>query len=554
MLQQLIIRNYAIIDELSIAPDPHLNIVTGETGAGKSIILGALSLILGERADTSVLINKEEKCVVEAYFDTSNLPAFRKALLAAGVEDDPSCIIRREISPAGKSRAFVNDTPVTLAILQALTAYLIDLQQQWAHLELEDDHFLTDITDAVAGNQQRLVRYRELFVRFREISAQLKEQKEKQTAWQRESDYQQFLYEELEQAAFEEEELEQATLQLKQLTNAERLIRTLQESVQSLSAGNNPVVPELKRISQQLVQISELLPESDALIARLSSVHEELKDIAAELQLLEQKISLDPDKVQQLEERIDTGYRLFKKHGVQSTSELIALQATLKEALQQSLNLEETISRLEKEQEDTESRLRKSAALLSAEREKAAGIISRRVNELLGKVGMPNAVLEVAIQPLTAPGSNGIDRIVFLLDANKSGRFLPVHKAASGGEMSRIMLCIKSMTAAAIQLPTLIFDEVDAGISGEAARQVALLLEQLSQYHQLICITHQPQVAAKGTRHFFVYKQQDKAGHIATQIKILQPEEQVHAIAQMIGGATPGATALQHARELMANG
>lgn len=551
MLQKLIINNYAIIDRLSLEPDAHLNTVTGETGAGKSIILGALSLILGDRADTSVLINKQEKCVVEAFFDVTDNDAFHLAMQDEELDDDPQCIIRREITTSGKSRAFVNDTPVTLGVLNKLTSLLVDLHQQFGHLALEDDLFQMDVLDAIAQNGTTRKKYSEVYSRYKKCSRELAEYKQQQSAWQKEADYKKYLLDELEQADIKSGEAENAESQLKQLAHAERILSVLQSSHRAMQEGEQPMLNELKRISQQLQTITEVMPGVAPLQERLNAALAELKDIAAELEGLENKVNLDEELMQTLQERIDIAYKLFKKHAVSSTDELIKIREELQNDLKASFDLDDKIASLVKEQEVLLKEVMALAQQLSAARIKVVPQIEERVDTLLVLVGMPNARIKIQLSKEQYPGISGIDKVQFLLDANKSGQFQLMQKAASGGEMSRIMLCIKSLTAKAMQLPTLIFDEVDTGISGEAARQVGILLRDLSQYHQVICITHQPQVAAKGSRHFYVYKDEDGAQRITTKIRILKQEERVLAIARMIGGEQPSEAALQNAKELV---
>ena len=550
MLQKLVIKNYAIIDHLTIEPDAHLNTVTGETGAGKSIILGALSLILGERADTSVLINTNEKSVVEGYFDVSNNKVFQNALTAAELDNDDQCIIRREISTAGKSRAFVNDTPVTLTLLNKLTSLLVDLHQQFGHLALEDDHFQMEALDAIGKTSVMAENYRKLYYKHKSIKQKLADNRERQSQWKKESDYKQYLLDELLQAAFKEEEIENADRQLKQMSHSERIISVLQAGRAVLEDGEQPMVNELKRISQQLQGITDVMPELKTLQERITSVWAELKDIAGELEHEEGKVTLDPAVMAQLQERIDVGYKLLKKHGANTTAELLELQHRLEEELKATLDINDAIERLAKEEGILFKELSAEAEQLSAMRKKAAPKFIKKINELLVLVGMPNARFDLQIET-TTPTIHGVDAVQFMLDANKSGQFQPLQKAASGGEMSRIMLCIKSLTAEALHMPTLIFDEVDTGISGEAARQVGGLLRELSQYHQVICITHQPQVAARGTRHFYVYKEADKNERLSTRIKMLQNDERVLAIARMIGGEQPSEAAISNAKELV---
>lgn len=551
MLQKLVIRNYAIIDNLEVRPDAHLNTITGETGAGKSIILGALSLILGARADTSVLINKEEKCVAEAHFDVTKNAAFKQLLEQEDIDFEPVAIIRREISAAGKSRAFVNDTPVTLPVLTKLTSMLVDLQQQFGHLALEDDSFQLDVIDAIAQSVQDRDAYNLLYKEYRKLSGSLADLQQQQLQWQKEADYNSFLLQELTEAGFKENEIEDAEKQLKQLLHAEKIINTLKAAQVSLEDGEQPMVNEAKRASQNLQSIIDVFAEATPIQERMNSVWLELKDISAELSALQDKVSLDEELVSKLQERVDIGYKLLKKHALQDTNALLALQNTLQHAMDDNSALTDKIAALEKEQQVLFAQLQKSGEALSAKRAKAMSAFTAQINELLALVGMPNARIDIRMKALNTPALHGVDDVAFLLDANKSGQFLPVQKAASGGEMSRIMLCIKSLTAAAMQLPTLIFDEVDTGISGEAARQVGILLRKLASHHQIICITHQPQVAAKGTSHFYVFKEEGKDGRIKTQLKLLAQDERVDAIARMIGGEQPSKAAIDNAKELV---
>ncbi len=554
MLQKLVINNYAIIDRLSVEPDAHLNIVTGETGAGKSIILGALSLILGDRADTSVLINKEEKCVVEAVFDVQDNRAFRLALKEEDLDDDGrGCIIRREINSAGKSRAFINDTPVNLTVLNKLTSLLVDLHRQFGHLAFENDTFQADVVDALAQNAAQRKTYTSLFERYSQLGKELNALNERRAQREKESDYKQFLYDELAQADLREEEIEQAEQQLKQLTHAERILGVLQSTHRVLEEGEQPLLSELKRVNQQLQTIADVMPDAANLNERIAAALVELKDVAGELEQLQDKVHLDEELMVRLQERMDIGYKLLKKHGVNTTNELIEIARQLGEELKTGFDLNDSIERLTKEHEVLHRQLMEEAGKLSAARKAIVPQTETHINALLARVGMPNAAVKIVIETSNVPGKLGMDTIAFMLDANKSGQFQPIHKAASGGEMSRIMLCIKSLTAKAMEMPTLIFDEVDTGISGEAAKQVGILLRDLANYHQVICITHQPQVAAKGTCHLYVYKEEDADRRITTRLRALPAEERVLAIARMIGGEQPGEAALQNARELVAS-
>lgn len=550
MLLQLSINNYAIIDHLNIRPDQHLNIVTGETGAGKSIILGALSLILGDRADTSVLINKESKCVVEATFDVRGNKEFKNALHAAEIDEEEQCIIRREINSAGKSRAFVNDTPVNLSVLHTLTELLVDLHQQFDNHAIEDDSFQLSVVDVLAQNAHLKENYQNHYRQYQQVLQELQSKQAQQSQWQKDADYKQFLYDELEQVNFLPNEIEDAEVQLKQLSAAEKIITVLQQARFVLDESEQPIANELKRQAQQLQSISDVLPEAQSLNERMQSIYAEAKDIAQELERLEAKVALNPEQMARLEERLGIGIKLQKKHAVQSTNELIAIFEQLGQDLKATLNLHEEIASLEKQKNELYLQVQKTGAELTASRKKIAPKIAAQITQMLTEVGMPNARFDISIESLAKPSINGWDAIAFLLDANKSGNFQTVQKAASGGEMSRIALCIKSLIARAVHLPTLIFDEVDTGISGEAARKVGALLKDLAQYHQIICITHQPQVAAKGSTHFYVYKEEGKDGKINTQIRVLAGDEKILAIAKMIGGEHPSEAAINNAREL----
>ncbi len=549
MLQKLVIRNYAIIDHLVVEPDGGLNIVTGETGAGKSIILGALSLILGARADTSVLINKSEKCVVEAWFDIEGNQEFLDAIKAAGLDEEQPCIIRREINSSGKSRAFVNDTPVTLGTLNQLTSLLVDLHQQFDQLDIRNEHFQLKVLDAIAQNQPLLANYQKQFLAYRHALQQLQELTDRQQQLLKEADYKQYLHEELAQANFGEGEIEEAEQQLKTLTHAARIREVLYGCRFMLDEGETPLLNELKRIGQQLDGIEDLIPTVKQLSERIVASRAELQDVADELQRVEDSVRIDPEEMERLQERVDLGYKLLKKHSVTDTSGLLEIRAQLESELQAGTDLDSAIKALTIETKNLEVVVRETAQQLSIRRKQAASGFAKEVSGLLASIDMPDAEFVVKIDPTSQPDSSGMDRVEFLLDANRSGQLQPVYKAASGGEMSRIMLAVKSLTAKAMEMPVLIFDEVDTGISGEAAKQVGALLRDLSDYHQVICITHQPQVAARATRHFYVYK--EKGDQVNTRLRVLEPEERIQAIARMIDGDKPGDAALQHARTLI---
>lgn len=558
MLTKLSIQNYAIIDELVIEFSQKLNVITGETGAGKSIIVGALGLILGERADSTVLVKKEKKCVVEGEFDNANKKELKAFLAANDFDSNEDLVIRREINTNGKSRAFINDTPVTLAQLNELSSLLVDLHQQFDTLELGESHFQREVIDALAGHGAVLEEYQINYRSWQQLIKETEELKARKQQFDKEADYNRFQFSELEEAGFKENELEGIDTELKLLNNSEGIKAALGNAYLELKESETPVVQQLKILFNQLNAYSTYHPDLPALLQRLQSAQIELQDIADDVERISNHINYEPAKVEQLNERLSIGYKLQKKHGVNSTNELIALQKELSEKLQTVLNIDEAIQKREAESDTVKKKLTKLAEVLSANRRKQIKPLGEKVNKLLVQVGMPNAQLKVDIKE-TALSFFGIDAIDFLFDANlpageagKSGQFLPVRKVASGGELSRLMLCIKSLVAQSINLPTLIFDEIDTGISGEAARQVGIILKNLAANRQVICITHQPQIAGKADAHFFVYKEIVK-DTVKTNIRQLSTEERITTIAKMLSGEKPTAAAIENAREMVMN-
>ena len=550
MLYNIYIKNYAIIDELKISFDEHLNVITGETGAGKSIILGALSLILGDRVDTSVLINRSEKCIIEATFKTKDNAKLNSLLQEEDLDIDDFTLIRREISTSGKSRAFINDTPVNLSILNKITANLVDLHRQFDNYVLKDQQFMYEVVDAISDNAIYLKQYVSAFKNFKNLQKKLQDAISQQTEWQKESDYKQFLFDELEEAKFQKNEIEDAENNLKKLSHSEQIKLTLSEIYFALEESEIPINQELKRASQKLYGITEVFPESVEIAKRLESVSIEIDDLAHELDKMKESVSLDPQELEQLQERLDLAYHLLKKHQVQTTEELLSIQKSLENELAHFEHADEDIKNLETQLQKEEEHIKKLALQIRENRLKYAPAFSEEVNRLLHLIGMPNASLKIQILPAEQFNEYGKDHIDFLWDANKSGQFQAIQKSASGGELSRIMLCIKSLTAKAMALPTLIFDEVDTGISGEAARQVGFLLRNIGEQHQVLCITHQPQVAAKGSTHYFVYKIEENQ-KVNTKIKSLSQNDRALHLAQMIGGENPSEAALKNALELL---
>jgi len=550
MLRKLYIHNYAIIDEISIEFSQKLNIITGETGAGKSILMGALSLILGERADTSVLLNREKKCFVEGVFDIGDKNDVKLFLKTNDLDSGEELIIRREISAAGKSRAFVNDTPVNLDQLRELSSLLVDLHQQFDSLSLGESYFQRNVLDAVAANQELLQQYQQKFHEWQREKRELERIEDQKRQFEKESDYNKFLFKELEDAALKENELEDSETELKLLNNSEGIKNSLSRLSVLLEEGEDPIVQQMKSAIQSLQSYRELHPNLPELLQRLQSAQIELQDIADEANHISNHVNYDPQRIEEINERLSLGYKLLKKHGLKTTVELLSLKYQLEEKLQAVLNIDETIATKAKKVKDLYSALKEEAKGISVKREAQLKPIQDKVNKLLGKVGMPNARFKIELEQQPEPSEFGIDHIEFLFDANKSNRFEPIRKVASGGELSRLMLSIKSLVAQSLDLPTMIFDEIDTGISGEAAKQVGIIMKDLAKSRQIISITHQPQIAGKADAHFFVYKE-IKGDAIKTNIRSLNQEERIQAIAKMLSGEKPTAAAVENARELL---
>jgi len=549
MLLQLHIQNYAIIEEITIDFSEGLQVITGETGAGKSIIAGALSLVLGERADTSILKRRDQKAVVEASFRAFHLKDVEKFLIEEELDREQELVLRREISANGKSRAFVNDTPVNLDQLRRLCSMLVDLHQQFDLLSLGDAGFQLAVVDALASNVNMLVQYHTVFHQLQQVRVQLEQLKAKQATADKENDYHKFLFNELDEAGLKENEFEEAEVLLKLQSHSEAIKNVLTAIHYNLMLSDQPLVQQLRLSGQQLEPFRPYHEKFPEILQRLASVHIELQDLAGEIEAVNEDIQYDASLLEKLNERIHTGYKLFKKHGVSTTSDLINLQHQLQNKLLDSLNIAEEIHTKEKAVESLVKDATALANKLSVNRKAQTGGLEEKVNVLLKKVGMPNARIRVACSS-TALNAEGIDNIEFLFDANKSDRFEPLKKVASGGELSRVMLCIKSLVAQSMDMPTLLFDEIDSGISGEAARQVGIILKDLSRKRQVICITHQPQIAGKGDAHFYVYKEL-QGDTIHTKIRLLNREERVIAIAKMLSGEKPTAAAMENARELV---
>ena len=549
MLSKLEIHNYILIDQLSIDLSNQLSVITGETGAGKSIIMGALGLILGDRADSTVCRDASKKCFIEGTFSLSNKQTYQAFFTEHDLDLTDEVIIRREINAQGKSRAFINDTPINLNELKQLTSQLVDLHQQFDTLTLGDTDFQRTVVDALAGVQKDLAQYQSVFHLWKDHQKQLAELITRRDEFEKTESYKKHLLEELAALQLKENELENLEQELKFLENAVSIKAQIDQSIQVLESADNPIVQQLKQIANNLDSIVKWQPEFADLLNRLKAAQIELADVANELSSWQDKIDFDDKKLVLIQDRLSEGYSLQKKHKVQSTNELISIQQQLELDLTAVLSLDEEINQLTKQVKSDEKQVVELANTLTQKRNKETAPFTKNVNQLLHQVGMPNAKIKVTIDEV-AYNAYGKDKIDFLFDANNTQKFEPIKKVASGGELSRLMLCIKSLVAKSIDLPTMIFDEIDTGISGEPAKQVGLLLQGLGQARQVLCITHQPQIAAKGHAHLFVYKEQ-KGASTNTFLRGLTAAERVQHIALMIGGDPPSKSALENAKELL---
>lgn len=549
MLQSLHIRNYAIIKAVDIHFDHRLNIITGETGAGKSILMGALGLVLGERADSKVLHNPEDKCVVEGTFAIGNYnlqPFFE----ANELDYDNTCLIRREIATNGKSRAFINDTPVNLTILKDLGSQLIDIVSQHQTLELNEELFQLNIIDAIAGTETNLAAYSTAFKQFKKTERELKELIEQELKARTDEDYFTFIVNELSEAGLKEDEQTALEQQLEVLSHAEAIQSAAGNATQLLIADEQSIVDQLQQLKVLLQPNAKHHPGIADLLNRIDSTLIELKDIGGELENITEKTLSNPEELQQIESRLQLLFNLQKKHRVNTNKELLDLQAKLEQDLATIGSLQNEIAGKEAALGELKKTLHHQAQQLSEKRTQTIPFVEKNIHELLKQVEMPDAKVKVEHHTNNDFGPNGMDSISLLFAANKGQNFQPISKVASGGELSRLMLCIKSLIADKVALPSIVFDEIDTGISGEAALKVAQVMKKHAQHHQVIAITHLPQIAGKADAHFFVHKTSDKTSTY-THIKQLNETEQLEEIARMLHGANPSAKVLEAAKELI---
>ncbi|WP_334055552.1 DNA repair protein RecN [Polaribacter sp. P097] len=549
MLTQLSINNYALINQLAIDFSSGLSIITGETGAGKSILLGALGLVLGNRADLSSLKDTSRKCVVEAKvaIENYNLINFFNEV---DLDYEAETIIRREILPSGKSRAFVNDTPVKLSVLNELRVKLIDVHSQHQTMQLSDNGFQFTILDALAKNKTDLEKYAVQYKKLNQLKKELQELEQSQKEANQKHDYNLHLFNELDEANLKADEQEGLEEKLEKLNNIEDIKLNISEALEISENDEIGIQNLLNTLENRLSKIASFSKEYQNLSERVTSVKIEFDDIVSELENANENVDFNPNEIEELNDRLQLIYNLQKKHYVNSNQELLAILEELATKLSQVENAEETINNKKKEIEEVSKKLDAIASIISKNRTKAIPNLTKELEALLADLGMENARFSIKVNSGKTYFANGKDELSFLFSANKGGNFGELKKVASGGELSRIMLSVKKVLSANAQLPTIIFDEIDTGVSGEVSNKIAAIMQQMSNNMQVIAITHLPQIAAKGVNHYKVFKK-DENGVTTTNLKQLSNEERVVEIAEMLSGKDISDSALTHAKELL---
>ena len=548
MLKHLLIRNYALIRELEMTPSGSLNVITGETGAGKSIMLGAIGLLLGNRADTKALWDEQEKCVTEGTFDLRGL-RLKKLFSDLELEYDDDTIIRREINPAGKSRAFINDLPVTLDILRQVGQRLMDIHSQHETLELGKQTFQLELLDAFAGNQKITEAYELAWQEFQHARAELSKWEADAARLKAEADYVNFQLTELTQAQLEEGEQGRLEEEQKVLEHAEEIKQRLVSVLARLSESDDAVANQLAEVRADLSAIAPFSEAYQKLLDRFNTVRLELADIANEAGDINERVEFEPARFEAVQQRLSLLYQLQKKHRVNEVADLLKIQADLEQRAATTRSLDDTIARLQQTLDAAGKQVAAIGEQLSESRTRVMTSLKRQLASLLHDLGMPDARVEIHHQRV-APNARGLDEVDLLFSANKGVAPRTLNQVASGGEFSRLMFAVKYVMAEKAALPTLVLDEIDTGVSGEVALKLGSLMKAMARNHQLIAISHLPQIAAKADTHYLVFK--DQTGNKATTgIRLLAAEERVDEIAKMIGGAKPTPTARESARELM---
>ena len=550
MLQQLYIKNFTLIDELDIELHPGFSVITGETGAGKSIILGAIGLLLGQRADSKSIKQGADRCVIEAHFDLSRYdlkPFFDENDIEY---DDHDTIIRRELTAAGKSRAFINDTPVALTMLKELGDQLMDVHSQHQNLLLNKQDFQLNVVDILANDSKELEEYQQCFANYQQKTKELNLLREEIERNKQNADFLQFQYDELEAAQLAEGEQEELEQQSETMSHAEDIKTALYEADNALNGDESGVVSQVKSAYNALNSISKVMPKTDELTERLDSCRIELKDIADEVSQLLERTDFNPAELDNINNRLDRLYELEKKYHVETVEELIQQRDNLKLKLSHIENSDEAVSEMEKEVAKLRSLCAQRAETISTMRRATADNMRSQLAQRLEQLGMPHARFDVSITK-TELGKNGQDSISFLFSANTSTPLQPVSQVASGGEIARVMLSLKAMISGAVTLPTIIFDEIDTGVSGKIAEKMAQIMQEMGRTErQVISITHLPQIAALGSHHYRVSKEETKNGTVSHMTE-LNNEERITEIAQMLSGSDISDAAIQNAKELL---
>ena len=549
MLTSLSIKNYALIEDINIDLQPGFTIITGETGAGKSIMLGALGLLLGDRADFSSIRNSEKKCVIEGNFSISNykLETFFKK---EDLDYEPVSIIRREILPSGKSRAFINDTPVKISALQKLGTYLIDIHSQHETLSLGNVDYQFEVIDTIAKNESQILQYKKELREYRALLARFKELKEEQSQAAKEYDYNLFLLNELEEANLKAGMLEELEERYEELNNVEELTENLSSAINSLQQEEVGSLESLKSVRASLSRISRFSSNYEAFYERIQSVIIELDDLEAEMTGALERIEANPEELEMLNQKLQLIYNLQKKHNAEDVAELLNIMSALREKVSVTENAETALAEVQKAIKEQEAKISATANKLHENRVNIVPAFIEQTEQILKDLGMPNARLNIELEQVQEFLSNGRDNLNWYLAANKGGSFKEMKKAASGGELSRIMLAVKSILAAQSNLPTIIFDEIDTGVSGEIAQKIGGILQKMGNNMQVIAITHLPQIAGKGATHFKIFKE-DHEEVTQTKIVRLKEGERIEELALMLGGNTRSDSALAHARALL---
>jgi DNA repair protein RecN (Recombination protein N) len=549
MLVKLYVQNYALIKELDIELENGLTIITGETGAGKTILLGALSLILGNRADSSVLLEKKEKCIVEGTFriDDYDLEEF---FLSAEIDYEPLTILRREINPAGKSRAFINDTPVTINVLKELGDRLIDIHSQHQTLMLNENKFQLNVIDSFAGTAGTGNSYRKIYRRFKALKKEADEARERAERNQSDLEYYRFQLNQLEEAKFTVGEQEELEREQELLTHAGEIKMALATASGLLSSETSSILSMLREVRSNLLRVKDFLPQGQQIYDRADSEWIEINDLSGEIERLAVSIEADPARLEWVNDRLDNLYSLLQKHKVSSLTELIATQEEMKKIAAGLVESDERLAQLGALVQEELEKLQKLAGELTKMRHSVVSDVEKRITDLLQQLGMPNARFRIKMMQLPDFTTSGLDQADFLFSANKQVEPENLAKTASGGELSRVMLSLKSLLTRNINLPTIIFDEIDSGVSGEVADKVGRILAGMGKYMQVINITHLPQVAARGTRHYHVFKD-DSGDATITRIKLLTADERVVEVARLLSGSEVTEIAIRNAQELL---